>query len=319
MRQSRNHFSSEILSFSSRYYTVNIPYILKPTPVQSRDGGQKRFCIVSARHCKNVTPAQIRDLYNSPIPDHSRGMRITDKHVEQRLAKDPDSVLLGFFDGELTRPVSMINIAKLRLTNLSDGYVPTTHQELTGDDSFKTTDPVNGNVWFCPWAVSSKNAQGLGLMWGGTWRSIGRLQVLATAALAIQHGGLDRLIAYSRPGDLLSTFLKKAKDHCEINSSRSLSIDGKRLIRDKLGILFPVATDEATTAEYLIRIEDLWTSDKTFMFHSGNGAEFRPGLVFPYGQQCDFASLFYRTGLEYSMDKVRALFRDADPLFEQVA
>jgi len=268
--------------------------------VSSRGGIQRNFTIRPAR---GADPRTVAGIYNQVLDKtNEAGMAVTPEQIETRLSRDPASVHLGFIDGT---PASLINVVKLDLDSLDE--IPTSHQALTDNESFASSDPQNGNMWFCPWVAVTEDARGYKAELNGKQRSIGQLHVLTVWSEAVVHGHVDRVFAYSRPAMLkryLEHKLGKGINPVPVPENRNaiiLTDGGFRLHPDREGI--------RNKDGYLLTMQKYWDRadckgrkrDPVFNFHFQNGARFRPDLIMPYGQIFDGSALCYRTLLEYPL------------------
>lgn len=272
--------------------------------VSSRGGTQKRFEI---RPAKGHDPRVVADLYNCVLDKFlEAGLAIKPEHIETRLSHDPKSVHLGFIDDS---PVSLINVVKLSLKSIEE--IPRTHQKLTDNENFSSTDPDNGNMWFCPWVVVSSDFRGYKTVVEEIPRSLGQLHVLTVRKEALRHGHVDRLFAYSRPAGLKKFLESKLEDEIEFrpdpekeNAHMQMTRNAQSLFTNSIGVYQSTSTPKV---QYLLTMQDYWNQvdvdgrkkDPVFEFHARNGAHYVPELVMPYGQIYDGSSLAYRTLLEY--------------------
>jgi hypothetical protein len=281
--------------------------------VMHTTGTNADFCIMPARfeHRKKIA-----ELYNNQIPKASAGMKITEDHIAMRLERDPHSVLTGFFAPDFENPISLINVVKLVMDISEEGFwerIPKSHQLLTGNDTFSTTDP-KGNVWFCPWVVMHPKVLGYALKWRGVFRNLARLHVLTVAHLAIQSGFAARLFAYSRPIDLKET-VEKILDivltHNIVNGAQQVFAGAERLGKDKKGVYRTREQEREYIVEFLqILHGEHGLKDTGFNLHDHNGGQFRPDMVFPDGQIYDTESLGVRTGFEYILGVIELFFKE---------
>lgn len=278
--------------------------IIFRTNVFTRGGAQRRFEI---RPAKGLDPRFVATLYNNVLTPLDAGLAVKSQHIESRLEHDPESVHLGFIDGE---PVSLINVVKRKLDTAAD--TPRTHQELTDNETFSSTDPDQGNMWYCPWVAVIGPARRLKAPVGETRKSLGQLHILTVKAEAESHGGVDRLFAYSRPGTLKRFVEEKLGDSIRYSPQQER---GSALIRLNKGGTFLFIKESGLYhlhpggIDSVITIPDYWElkdargrkRDYVFNFHAQNGAQLVPELVLPFGHVHDATSLGYRTVLEYPM------------------
>ncbi len=282
--------------------------------VPHKTGTSADFCIMPARPEHR---AKVAALYNYWIPEDSAGMRITEKHVDMRLERDPQSVLVGFFAPDFENPVSLINVVKLAMDASDRTFfqqIPRSHQLLTDNDTFSTTDP-KGNVWFCPWVVMHPDAFGYALKWRGVFRNLARLHVLTVANLAIQSGFATRLFAYSRPIDLkenVERMLNTTLTHNIVNGAQQVFADGKPLFKDNVGIYrWNDDGEREDIVSFLPLLNgECGLSDTGFRLHDRNGGQFRPEMVFFNGQIHDTQSLGIRTCFEYDLWALKLFFEE---------
>ncbi|MFH1347764.1 MAG: hypothetical protein ABIH22_03645 [Candidatus Margulisiibacteriota bacterium] len=274
------------------------------TNVYAHKGPQKRFEIRPARRDESRL---VTDIYRGVLTDLDIGLAVEPEHIESRLAKDPESVHLGLIDGE---PASLINVVKRNLP--STKAIPRTHQELTDNETFSSTDPDHGNMWFCPWVAVLKPFRSLKTLVDGAPRSLGQLHVLKVKEEAKRHGSVEHVFAFSRPGNLkkfveqkLGTSIRYTPLPEQGSARMNLNKEGHFLYTMESGVY--LSHPEGTGL--VISIPHYWdlTDEKgrridyVFDFHASNGAYLLPELVMPYGHIFDATSLGYRTVLEYPM------------------
>jgi len=258
---------------------------------------------------REEVPAVVR-LYNSVLdPTYERGLEIESAHIKSRLQADPESVLLGFLEGS-ELPVSLINIITLLLSSLR--FLPTSHQELTGDDSWKPNQR-KGNVKACLWVATDKE-QGRGWKgeFGGKPRSLGQLQVLAVAIAALQAGTkVDALVAYSRPAELRQ-YIENIESIRRQKLKLSFPDDNRMVLGDRIE-LKPDKRGLYHSGPHgiegrLIEMKDYWAAmtDKVLRCQARNGARFDPDLVYPNGHKGDRNACRFRTGLPYKISDLLA-------------
>ncbi|MFH1830688.1 MAG: hypothetical protein ABH871_07935 [Pseudomonadota bacterium] len=303
------------IGFIARLPITSIPAsALFYNPLMHKSEASANFCIMPARPLHHT---KITALYNRWIPEASAGMRITEDHVAMRLERDPHSVLVGFFAPDFENPVSLINVVKLAMdtsTHAFSRHIPKSHQELTGNDTFSTTDP-KGNVWFCPWVVMHDRAFGYALKWRDVFRNAARLHVLTVANLAIQSGFATRVFAYSRPIDLKRTvekMLGTKLTHNVIDGVQQIFANGKRLGKDTKGIY---RRHDNGKKEYIVKLSSLLREegglkDTGFRLHKCNGGQFLPDMVFPDGHVYDTQSLGFGTCFEYDLGDLKSFIEE---------
>ncbi len=279
--------------------------------VQTKGGNGANFYVRPGRGLGNKL---IAELYNSVIDQkYESGLMVKPEHIQLRLERDPEAVLVGMIDGHA---VAFINTVKLKLK--SDQEIPRTHQALTTNETYNDTDPVNGNYEFCPWVGVDPGIREQGYRAGNL--SLGQLMVLAAKTLALEQMIVEKLFAYSRPSRLreeLEDF--RVRMLWETTLKRNPLVFGmeeNRLnVRDSF---FGYSlTDEGVyyvdreTCKKVIDLADYWNKmgkdqrkiEPVFQFHALLGAIFRPDLVFAHAQIFDWNSLGYRTLLEYSLER----------------
>ena len=279
--------------------------------IQTRGGTIATFMVRPAR---GLEPKVITDLYNSVIDrKYEAGIMVKQEHIESRLARDPEAVLVGLINGH---PVAFINTVKRKLK--SDQEIPRTHQALTTNETYDETDPVNGNYEFCPWVGVEPGISEHGYRAGAF--SLGQMMVLAAKTQAIEQKVVEKMFAYSRPSRLrkeLETFRevmfwKTALNKCPI----IFDIEENRLNVSDRFFGYALTGEGAycvkqQTCIKVIDINDYWEKtgkdgrkvEPVFQFHASLGAKFRPDLVFAHGQIFDWNSLGYRTLLEYTLER----------------
>ena len=265
------------------------------------------FSVFAAGHLSAISHQSIAGLYNSPIKREDPRMKTTEKDVDSRLGYDPMSVLLGFLGNDFGNPVAMINIVKLVLCDIVREF-PSTHQELTGDESFVTTRPSEANVWVCPWVVVEESVSGQGYRgdFHGQRKSLSQLMVMAVAEEAKKTDKVGDVIAFTRPfraGDYLLNKVGK----CSLKPC-----PGSRLVGVWKGDVFYNIDQQGISngEQYLLfwdnyySLKDndgesrLW--DTVLGMHLSNGAA--PLFVRPHGQIYDLPSLGVRMGFAYHLN-----------------
>jgi hypothetical protein len=279
--------------------------------IQTRGGTIATFMVRPAR---GLEPKVIADLYNSVVDQkYEAGIMIKQEHIESRLARDPEAVLVGLIDGH---PVAFINTVKRKLK--SDQEIPRTNQALTTNETCVDTDPVEGNYKFCNWVGVEPGTSEQGYRAG--LFSLGQMMVLAAKTQAMEQKVIEKMFAYSRPSRLRKElenfrsimFWKTALNKCPI----IFGIEENRLNVSDRFFGYALTGEGAYCVKQqtyikVIDISDYWEKtgkdgrkvEPVFQFHASLGAKFRPDLVFAHGQIFDWNSLGYRTLLEYTLER----------------
>lgn len=279
--------------------------------IQTKWGTMATFTI---RPAKGLEPRVVAELYNSVVDKkYESGLIVQPEHIQSRLDRDPEAVLVGMIDGH---PVAFINAVKRKLK--SDQEIPRTNQALTTNETCVDTDPIEGNYKFCNWVGVEPGTSERGYRAG--LFSLGQMMVLAAKTQAMEQKVIEKMFAYSRPSRLrreLENF--RAGMFWETTLKRNPLVfrieDNQLTVRDAF---FGYAlTDEGVcyvdceTNKKVIDISDYWEKtekdqrkvEPVFQFHASLGAKFRPDLVFAHGQIFDWNSLGYRTLLEYTLER----------------
>lgn len=207
------------------------------------------------------------------------------KQILARLQKDPLSVLVACFEDT---PVGLINVVKRRL---KDEYaIPRTHQELTDNETLASTQPEEGNTWFCQWVAVIGDARGYKANIGQMNRSIGQALAWWVKELALQHGRVQHMYAYTRPAGLRNYVEQKVGTLVfevdeENRTLKTSTLDWQPILTTVDGVYFPSYERYIVTyQEYLEREED---PDPVLNFHRLNGAVILPRSFMPYAQIYD--------------------------------
>ena len=279
--------------------------------IQTKGGTMATFMV---RPGRGLEPKVITDLYNSVVDQkYEAGIMVKQEHIESRLARDPEAVLVGVLNG---RPVAFINTVKRKFK--SDQEISRTHQALTTNETCIDTDPIDGNYEFCPWVGVDPEASQSGYRAGAF--SLGQIMVLVAKTQALQNQDIKKMFAYSRPSRLrreLEAFRTGIfwESTLKRNPLNFTVEEGRLSVNDNF--FEYVLTNEGVYCVYqqnsnkIIDIGEYWEKtgkdgrkvEPVFQFHASLGAKFRPDLVFAHGQIFDWNSLGYRTLLEYTLER----------------
>lgn len=261
----------------------------------SRGGTQRRILLRPAR--KEEVP-RVTQIYNGVIEAlYESGLRVEMDHIRARLEKDPLSVLVACFENT---PVGLVNVVKL---HLKDEYaIPRTHQQLTDNETFASTQPEHGNTWFCYWAAVINAARGYKANIDGMNRSVGQTLAWWVKELAGQHGNVQHMYAYTRPADLRTYVEEKVESAIvfEVDEKnrtlKSSTPNWETLITKEDGVYFSSYSRYIATYQYYLMKDE---PDAILNFHQQNGAEILPRSFIPYAQIHDFNSLGLRVLAKY--------------------
>lgn len=266
----------------------------------STKGGTLQQLVI--RHAQKEQIADVVRIYNGVLDlKYEAGLAVEPRHIESRLKYDPESIFLALLDNN---PCGLINVVKrkLNLEKLVE-EIPKTHQLLTDNDEFISTDPNHGNVWFCPWVAVDEKTRRIKGELDGKPRSIGQILTRTVAHEAVSQRKAEKLFAYSRPGILRkqieSTY---SEDFCVEVSNNPPNVIAT-FSGEIIDLSKKVGPFLCSEKRYLIEFPRYWVGrvDAVFTFHESNGATFDPQLVLPMGNVFDGNSLGYRTPLEYPL------------------
>ena len=243
----------------------------------------------------------VAELYAARMKPGLEQFGVTPGQLKDRCDRDPKSILLGFINGELVSKISIVKIS---------GPIPSTYQELTGNDTWETSDPTTGNIWVCPWVTThpDKGAGWKGELNGRT-KSLGQLQVSAVAIAAKEAAStVKAVVAYSRPGDLYEYLVERwGEGRISINLPGRMVLDGYKMIKiDKEKNEFYYTYGGSSRVIFsLMQYLNLRAAgriyDTVIRMHVENGAVLDWKMIFPYGQVWDGRSIFYRICLVYGL------------------
>jgi len=260
------------------------------------------FTVRAARNDRQEIK-ELTNIYNGRLVKLDAGISITADQMGKRIAKDRGSVLVASIGD---KKVGLINDVKFEA---EDPYgIPTNHQELTGDDTWSTSNPKKGKIWICPWVTTQPEltAGWRGELFGQS-KSLAQLLV-SSVVLAARESKINvaAVVAYSRPADLyqyLSSLWGEGR-FSYIMPGRMLRDETRFISTDKEGLFYMYGGNRVSILDinkYLYPTRDGRILDAVIRMHIKNGAVLDPRLIFPYGQVWDGKSVFYRTGLIYKV------------------
>lgn len=297
---------------------LRVPLLTKQAFNMKTPGGiNRQYFVYPASDIPSVSARQMADLYNSPIKDDNQVIRVTPEQIRARLNADPNSILLGFLDNDFSNPVAMINVVKSYFDSFEE--YPTTHAELTDNDTFSTTVLSGANVWSCPWVVVSENLdedeKSARVFVDGGIRSLGQAIVRAVG-ISARENNVPLVVAFTRPYNIKRFIEDNFCPGEEILYKPSLGFclaeiknpqTGEELFFDDWGCMVEGRETYIFTWEEYVNMPhpdcpDRYPRvrfDSVLGFHINNGAEYKPRLVRPYAQ-IDKFSLGMRMGVTYT-------------------
>jgi hypothetical protein len=272
-------------------------------------------------YVRRSTAADVRvalAAYNARMPAQDAGLAVTRDQIEARIDRDNGSILLAFIEGQEERgPLGIINVVKLQLSAL--GQLPTTHAELTGDDTWSTTEPLNGNTWICPWGTASGEEWAKGWITDLHGRTVSAAQLVVRAVMEDAKQSGKRLlaqVAFTRPIQLLKHLSDLTLPVYVQFENEAIVFFGEGRMEPRIdGIYcYPMSNYRgegmerfATTATRVLSMEEYIGravrgekgADFILSLHASNGASFPLELVRPMGHPGDQSAMGYRTPAVY--------------------